>query len=29
MAPRTIEAIEAMMKKSSALDDFNLPKLDE
>lgn len=29
MAPRTIEAIEAMMKKSSALDDFNLPRLDE
>ncbi len=28
MAPRTTEAIEAMMKKSSPLEDFILPKLD-
>ncbi len=28
MAPRTTEAIEAMMKLSSPLDDFKLPKLD-
>ena len=27
-APRTVEAIEALMAKSSALDDFKLPKLD-
>ncbi len=27
-APRTADAIEAMMKKKSALDDFKLPKLD-
>ncbi|MBT8254165.1 MAG: M24 family metallopeptidase [Flavobacteriaceae bacterium] len=27
-APRTSEAIEAMMKRKSALDDFKLPKLD-
>ncbi|MGB1308946.1 MAG: M24B family metallopeptidase, partial [Oceanihabitans sp.] len=27
-APRTAEAIEALMKKKSALDDFNLPKID-
>ncbi|WP_338039487.1 hypothetical protein [Maribacter litopenaei] len=28
MAPRTTEAIEAMMKQPSPLDDFQLPKLD-
>lgn len=28
MAPRTTEAIEAMMKQPSPLDDFELPKLD-
>ncbi len=28
MAPRTTEAIEAMMKQPSPLDDFKLPKLD-
>ncbi|NNK87652.1 MAG: M24 family metallopeptidase, partial [Flavobacteriaceae bacterium] len=27
-APRSSDAIEAMMKKKSALDDFKLPKLD-
>jgi Xaa-Pro aminopeptidase len=28
MAPRTTEAIEAMMKQPSPLDDFKLPELD-
>jgi len=28
MAPRTTEAIEAMMQQPSPLDDFKLPKLD-